>query len=77
MRSSNISWATSGCIEVHMEDKIRKFFEVNGLPKPGVINLIGKWARGDCYAVTCGFIRLKKYCVYCVNDEIHSVRLRG
>lgn len=78
MRLNNILSAINGCIEVgDMEDKIRKFFKANKLPKPGVIKLIGKWARGNCYAVTCGLVRLKKYCVYCINDEIYSVRLRG
>lgn len=60
-----------------MEDKIRKYFKDNKLPKPGVINHIGRWAKGECYAVTCGLVRLKKYCVYCIDDEIHSVRFRG
>ena len=60
-----------------MKDKIRKHFKENGLPKPGVINHIGKWAKGECYAVTCGIIKLKKYCVYCIDNEIHSVRKRG
>ena len=78
MRLNSISSAISGCIEVgDMEDKIRKFFKDNKLPKPGAINYIGKWAHGTCYAVTCGIVRLKKYCVYCIDDEIHSVRLRG
>lgn len=59
-----------------MEKKIREYFKEHGLPKPGVINYIGKWAKGDCYAVTCNLIRLKKYCVYCIDNEIHSVRER-
>ena len=59
-----------------MKEKIRQHFRINNLPKPGVINLIGRWAKGDCYAVTCGLFRLKRYCVYCIDNEIHSVRLR-
>ena len=60
-----------------MEDKIRQYFKEHDLPSPGVINKIGLWSHGECYAVTCGWFRLKRYCVYCVGDEIHSVRLRG
>ena len=60
-----------------MDKKIRQYFKDNDLPSPGVIKLIGKWAKGDCYAVTCGIIRLKKYCVYCIGEDIHSVRFRG
>lgn len=59
-----------------MNDKIRQYFKANGLPSPGAIRLIGPWARGTCYAVTCGLVRLKRYCVYCIGDEVHSVRLR-
>lgn len=60
-----------------MEDKIKEYFKKNGLPKPGVIKKIGPWAFGACYAVTCGIIRLKRYCVYFnANGQIHSVRLR-
>jgi len=60
-----------------MEKKIRKYFKENKLPKAGAVNHIGKWAHGECYAVTCGLIRLQKYVVYCIDDEIHSVRQRG
>ncbi len=60
-----------------MKKKIRQYFKDNGFPSPGCINLIGKWAKGDCYAVTCGIFRLKKFCVYCIDGEIHSVRFRG
>jgi len=60
-----------------MKDKIRQYFKQNDLPSPGCINYIGKWAHGECYAVTCGLVKLKKYCVYCIGDEIHSVRFRG
>lgn len=56
---------------------IRRYFKENNLPSPGVINYIGKWAKGDCFAVTCGLFKLKRYCVYLINDEIVSVRLRG
>lgn len=59
-----------------MENKIRAYFKANKLPKPGTIKLIGAWAHGACYAVTCGLLRLKRYCVYCIGDEIHSVRRR-
>ena len=59
-----------------MEEKIIEYFKFYGLPKPVTINLIGNWAHGDCYAVTCGLIRLKKYCVYCTDGKIVSVRLR-
>jgi len=60
-----------------MKDKIKQYFKDNDLPKPCTINYIGKWAKGDCYAVTCGLICLKKYCVYCIDDKINSVRFRG
>lgn len=60
-----------------MKDKIRQYFKEHDLPKPGCINHIGKWAHGERYAVTCGLVKLKKYCVYCIGDEIHSVRFRG
>lgn len=60
-----------------IKDKIRKHFKENDLPTANVINYIGKWAKGDCYAVTCGWFKLKKYCVYCIDGEIHSVRFRG
>mgnify|MGYP004672578441 FL=1 len=59
-----------------MDEKIKEYFKINKLPKPNVINYVGSWARGDCYAVTCGWFRIKKYCVYCIKDEIHSVRRR-
>ena len=59
-----------------MKDKIIKYFKKNKLPKPVTINLIGPWAKGTCYAVTCGIIKIKKYCVYCTDDEIVSVRKR-
>lgn len=59
-----------------MKEKIRQHFKANKLPKPGVINLIGPWAHGECYAVTCGLVRLKRFCVYCIGDKIHSVRQR-
>lgn len=59
-----------------IKEKIRKHFKAQGLPSPGAINLIGPWARGDCYAVTTGLLRLKRFCVYCIGNEIHSVRQR-
>lgn len=62
--------------EDKMVTKIREHFRANNLPKPGAINLIGPWARGTCYAVTCGLIRLRRFCVYCIGEEIHSVRQR-
>ncbi len=75
MHLKSISRATNGCTD--MKEKIRQHFKNNDLPSVGVINYIGKWARGDCYAVTCGLFRLKRYCVYCIDGEIHSVRHRG
>lgn len=59
------------------EEKIRAHFKKYGWPKPGTIKLIGPWAYGTCYAVTCGLLRLKRYCVYFKGDEIYSVRQRG
>lgn len=59
-----------------MEDKIRKYFKDNKLPKPNVIKYVGKWAFGECYAVTCGWFKLKRYCVYFIDGEISNVRLR-
>lgn len=59
-----------------MEGKIKKYFKENKLPKAVSIKHVGKWSKGECYAVTCGHIRLKRYCVYCIDDEIHSVRER-
>lgn len=58
-------------------DEIKQYFKKNKLPRPNVINYIGKWAHGDCFAVTCGVLKLKKYCVY-FDDKgrIHSVRKR-
>ena len=62
---------------VIMESKIKEYFKENKLPKPVTIKLIGPWAHGICYAVTCGLFKLKKYCVYFNEDgEIHSVRRR-
>ena len=61
-----------------MEEKIREYFKRNGFPKPGVIKKIGRWAHGECYAVTCGLFVLKRYCVYFgENGQIHSVRRRN
>jgi hypothetical protein len=60
-----------------MNEKIIKYFKENELPKPVTINHIGRWAKGECYAVTCGIFKLKKYCVYCVDNEINNVRFRG
>lgn len=59
-----------------MDEKIKEYFKINKLPKPNVINYVGRWAHGDCYAVTSGWFRIKKYCVYCIKDKIHSVRRR-
>ena len=57
--------------------KIMQYFKEHKMPKPGVINYIGRWAHGECYAVTCGLVRLKKYCVYFKdNGEINSARKR-
>lgn len=60
-----------------MNDKIKAHFKANGLPKPVTINYIGKWAHGECYAVTCGLVRLKRFCVYLTDGEIVSVRKRS
>ena len=60
-----------------MEDKIRKHFKENKLPRPITIKKIGRWSKGECYAATCGLLFLKKYCVYFIDNEIHSVRRRG
>ena len=61
-----------------MEQKIKKHFKEHDLPKPVTIKKIGPWAFGECYAVTCGIFKLKKYCVYFnTAGEIHSVRQRG
>lgn len=60
-----------------MKEKIKKYFKSNKLPTPLTINYIGKWAYGECYAVTCGIIKIKKYCVYFSEQgEIKSVRKR-
>lgn len=59
-----------------MKDKITQYFKEHNLPKPNIINYIGKWAKGECYAVTCGWFKIKHYCVYCINDKITSIRLR-
>ena len=60
----------------HMAAKIRKHFKKEGLPTPVTIKYIGQWAKGECFAVTCGLFRLKKYCVYFIKGTIHSVRRR-
>ena len=62
--------------EKEVIEKIHKYFKRNNLPKPITINKIGKWACGDCYAVTCGLLFIKKYCVYFVGEDIASVRKR-
>lgn len=60
-----------------IRNMIIDYFKRNGLQKPVTINHIGRLAHGECYAVTCGLIRLKKYCVYFGNDGgINSVRKR-
>ena len=58
------------------EKKIKEHFKKNKLPRPVSIKYIGKWHKGDCYAVTCGLFRTAFYAVYCIGDEIHSVRQR-
>lgn len=67
--------------EKTMDDKeknlIKEYFKRNGLPKPVTIKHIGRWAHGERYAVTCGLVRMKKYCVYFGDDGgINSVRKR-
>lgn len=60
-----------------IRNMIIDYFKRNGLPKTVTIKHIGRWAHGECYAVTCGLIWLKKYCVYFGNDGgINSVRKR-
>lgn len=61
----------------NLDQIIKEYFKANKLPKPVTINDAGQWAHGKVYAVTCGLIRLKKYAVYCIGEEIHSVRQRG
>lgn len=56
--------------------KIQEYFRVHKLPAPGVINYVGEWARGDCYVVTTGLIKLKHFVVYFIDDEISNVRER-
>lgn len=56
---------------------ITEYFKDHKLPKPVTINYVGPWALGECYAVTCGLFRLKKYCVYFRDYNIWSVRKRG
>lgn len=60
-----------------MEEKIKEYFKAHGLPKPVTIKKIGIWAFGERYAVTCGLIFLKKYCVYFQDENIRSVRERS
>lgn len=59
------------------EDQIKEYFKVNNLKKPVTIRMVGPWAYGEVYAVTCGIIRLRKYAVYFMDGKIHSVRTRG
>lgn len=59
-----------------LETKIRQYFKDHKLPKPGAIIWIGPWARGECFAVTTGWLKLKRFCVYVINGEVHSVRQR-
>lgn len=61
----------------YIKEKIRKYFKEHGLPSPGIISGPIPWAYGNCYAVTCGFLVLKKYCVYCSEGEIVDVKFRG
>lgn len=59
-----------------MNEKIKRYFKQNKLPKPVTIKEIGPWAHGTCYAVTCGLLRIRKFCVYFIGNQIHSVRER-
>ncbi len=63
-------------MDILKEDLIKSYFKEHKLPKPITIKIIGDWAFGSCYAVTCGLIRLKKYCVYFKEDEIFDVKER-
>ncbi|MGB4589512.1 MAG: hypothetical protein WBI17_09820 [Clostridiaceae bacterium] len=61
-----------------MEQKIIEYFKKNKLPKPITIKLVGSWAMGDqVYAVSCKILKIKRFAVYCIEGEIHSVRERG
>lgn len=62
--------------EQYIRNVIKERFKADKLPKPISIKYVGKWAHGDCYAVTCGRIRLSKFCVYFTGDEITSIRKR-
>lgn len=62
--------------EEKMNRKITEYFKDNGLPAPVTIKEVGPWARGTCYAVTCGLLFLKRYCVYTRDGKITSVRRR-
>lgn len=58
------------------EEYIKEYFKEFNLPKPKTIRKVGKWAHGDCYAVTAGMLKNKRFCVYEQNGLIHSVRQR-
>lgn len=64
-------------MEMNDKEKIIEYFKEKGLPKPVTIKLVGYWAYGVQYAVTCGIFRLKKYAVYFSDGRITSVRFRG
>lgn len=55
---------------------IYEYFAENDLPRPRKINFIGKWAKGECFAVSCGMLKTRKYCVYMIDGKVHSVRVR-
>lgn len=58
------------------EEHIKEYFRKHKLPKPKAIKKISKWAHGDCYAVTAGMLKNKRFCVYEQNGSIFSVRRR-
>lgn len=69
-----------------MNTEIKKYFKDKNFPKPISINFIGRWEKGDCYAVTCRTYTIKdlwgkktitRYVVYLDYwGDIKSVRSR-
>lgn len=57
--------------------QIRAYFKANNLTNPITIKHVGRWANGECYAVTTGLFKLRKFCVYFnAFSNIVSVRER-
>ena len=69
-----------------MNTGIKEYFQDNNLPKPISINFIGRWEKGDCFAVVCRTYTIKdlwgkktifRYVVYLdYKGEVKNVRLR-